>query len=72
MKNCSAPGDDELYSRFLAGDVPAYDDLLIRYGDNLTWYLYGYLHNLQDSEDLMIEAFARVMMIGIIFQKCAS
>ncbi len=61
MKNCSAPGDDELYNRFLAGDVPAYDDLLIRYGDNLTWYLYGYLHNLQDSEDLMIEAFARVM-----------
>ncbi len=61
MKTAQTPGDDELYRRFLAGDIPAYDELLIRYGDNLTWYLCGYLHNLQDSEDLMIEAFARVM-----------
>ncbi len=61
MRTDHTPGDDELYRRFLAGDVPAYDALLIRYGDNLTWYLCGYLHNLQDSEDLMIEAFARVM-----------
>lgn len=53
--------DDELYLRFLGGDTGAYDDLLIRYGDNLTFYLNGYLHNLQDSEDLMIEAFARIM-----------
>ena len=61
MKTAQTPCDDELYRRFLAGDIPAYDELLIRYGDNLTWYLCGYLHNLQDSEDLMIEAFARVM-----------
>lgn len=53
--------DDELYSRFLDGETAAYDQLLIRYGDNLTFYLNGYLHNLQDSEDLMIEAFARIM-----------
>lgn len=54
--------DDELYRRFLAGETAAYDALLIRYGDNLTFYLCGYLHNLQDAEDLMIEAFARIMV----------
>ena len=53
--------DDELYRCFLAGDVSAYDRLLIRYGDSLTFYICGYLHNIQDAEDLMIEAFARIM-----------
>lgn len=53
--------DDELYRRFLAGNTAAYDELLIRHGDSLTLYICCYLHNLQDSEDLMIEAFARIM-----------
>lgn len=53
--------DDELYRRFLAGDTAAYDELLIRHGDSLTFYICGYLHDLQDAEDLMIEAFARIM-----------
>ena len=54
--------DDELYSRFLTGNVSSYDDLMIRYGDNVTMYLYGYLHNWHDAEDLMIEAFARILV----------
>ena len=53
--------DDELYSRFQGGEISAYDELLVRYGDSLTFYICGYLHNLQDSEDMMIEAFARIM-----------
>ena len=54
--------DDELYRQFLGGKTSAYDELMIRYGDSLTFYLYGYLHNWQDAEDLMIEAFARIMV----------
>ena len=54
--------DDELYNRFLTGDVSSYDDLMIRYGDSLTVYLCGYLHNWHDAEDLMIEAFARILV----------
>ncbi len=54
--------DDELYSRFLTGNVSSYDELLIRYGDSLTVYLYGYLHNWHDAEDLMIETFARILV----------
>ena len=56
------PADDEQYSRFLHGDTAAYDGLLIRHGDALTRYLYGYLHSWEDAEDLMIEAFARIMV----------
>ena len=54
--------DDELYNSYLSGDTSAYDELMIRYGDSLTIYLNGYLHSWQDSEDLMIEAFARIMV----------
>ena len=53
--------DEELYRQFLAGKTASYDQLMIRYGDRLTFYLNGYLHNWQDAEDLMIEAFARIM-----------
>ncbi|MBR6403672.1 MAG: RNA polymerase sigma factor [Eubacterium sp.] len=54
--------DYELYTEYLHGDTSSYDELMIRYGDSITTYLYGYLHNWQDSEDLMIEAFARIMV----------
>ncbi|MBQ3291640.1 MAG: RNA polymerase sigma factor [Mogibacterium sp.] len=54
--------DDELYLAFRAGDGTAYDELMLRYGDALLIYLNGYTHNLHDAEDLMIEAFARIMV----------
>ena len=54
--------DEKLYGSFLRGDTSAYDQLMIRYGDSLTLYLYGYIHDWQDSEDLMIEAFAGIMV----------
>lgn len=56
------PGDHELYSLFLAGDTKAYDELMIRYGDSLTVFLNAYLHDWHDAEDLMIEAFAAIMV----------
>ena len=54
--------DNELYNAYLSGDSSAYDELMIRHGDSLTFFLYGYLHNWEDAEDLMIEAFARIMV----------
>ena len=53
--------DNTLYQHFLQGDTASYDELMIRYGDRLTFYLHGYLHDINDAEDLMIEAFARIM-----------
>ena len=54
--------DNELYRLYLDGNVTAYDELMVRLGDALTAYLFGYLENWQDAENLMIEAFARIMV----------
>lgn len=61
MSNFETMSDDLLYSSFLQGETIAYDQLMIRYGDSLVLYLNGYLHDWQEAEDLMIEAFARIM-----------
>ena len=53
--------DDMIYKRYLDGETEAFDRFMIRYGDSLTLFLYRYLHDWQDAEDLMIESFARIM-----------
>lgn len=53
--------DSELYRAFISGDKAAFDELVLRYGDDLLIFLNGYTHNLHDAEDLMIESFARIM-----------
>ena len=53
--------DDALYAEFLAGKTESFDELMIRYGDKLTLYLKGYLANWEDAEDMMIEAFSKIM-----------
>ena len=50
--------DEALYGAYLDGDDDSLTLLMERYGDRLTFYINGYLHDLYDSEDLMIEAFA--------------
>ena len=50
---------DEATSRqYLDGDESAAETLVARYGDALTHFLNGYLKDMHESEDLMIEAFA--------------
>ena len=50
--------DDILYRRYLGGDEDGLSALMERHGDKLTLYLDGCLHDLHESEDLMIEVFA--------------
>lgn len=52
--------DEELYRRYLDGDQNAAEPLVERYGDSLTLYLNGYLKDINEAEDLMIEAFANI------------
>ncbi len=52
--------DESLYNQYIAGEESAADILVEKYGDSLTVYINGYLHDLGESEDMMIEAFARV------------
>lgn len=53
--------DEELYRLYLAGDDAGLEGLMERYGDALTLYIDGYLGDIHESEDLMIEAFAYLL-----------
>lgn len=50
--------DEILYRSFLDGDDEGLALLMERYGSSLTLYIDGYLHDIHEAEDLMIEAFA--------------
>ena len=47
-----------IYNDYLSGEAKAIERLMELYGDKLTLYINGYVKNLHDSEDLMIEVFA--------------
>ena len=50
--------DGSLYLSYLSGDDNGLTLLIERYGNSLTFYINGYLHDIPESEDLMIEAFS--------------
>ena len=52
--------DEMAYRQYLDGQEQAADLLVERYGDPLVYYLHGYLKDLHEAEDLMIEAFAQI------------
>lgn len=54
--------DETLYRRYFDGDESGLELLMERYGNSLTFYINGYINDVHDAEDLMIEAFARVML----------
>ena len=60
MKDFSIQKDEDLYRQYLSGDETGLDSLMQRYGNSLTLYINGYLHDLHEAEDLMIEVFAYV------------
>lgn len=53
--------DEMAYREYLEGREESADILVDRYGDALTYYINGYIHDIHESEDLMIEAFAMVL-----------
>ncbi|MBQ9815535.1 MAG: sigma-70 family RNA polymerase sigma factor [Lachnospiraceae bacterium] len=54
--------DDQLYQKYLSGDLKAGDELMLRYGDVLTAYLDAFLHNAHDAEDLMLDCFTIILV----------
>lgn len=49
--------DEEYYGRYLKGDETGIDELVKKYGSPLTLYISGYIRDINEAEDLMIEAF---------------
>ena len=52
--------DETAYRRYLDGEEKAADLLVEKYGDPLTLYINGYLKDIHEAEDLMIEAFSQI------------
>jgi len=52
--------DEELYRQYLRGDEAGLETLMRKYGNPLTLYINGYLHDVHEAEDLMIEAFSQL------------
>ena len=52
--------DEDLMSYFQAGTVEAFDLLVNRYKDPLTNYIYRFLGDMKECEDLLQETFLRV------------
>ncbi|MDD6273861.1 MAG: sigma-70 family RNA polymerase sigma factor [Clostridiaceae bacterium] len=52
--------DETAYRRYLDGEQKAADLLVEKYGDPLTLYINGYLKDMHEAEDLMIEAFSQI------------
>ena len=52
--------DEILYRRYLDCEDKAADTLVEKYGDALTLYINGYLKDIHEAEDLMIEAFSQL------------
>ena len=58
----STKTDEDLYSLYLGGDEAALRVLMERYGNRLTLFICTHIHDIHDSEDLMIEAFSRMLV----------
>lgn len=54
--------NEQIYQRFLDGDDGCLTLLMERLGDPVTVYAFGYLCNLEDAEDIMIEAFSYLVV----------
>lgn len=52
--------DETAYRRYLDGEEQAAELLVERYGNALTLYVHGYIRDLHEAEDLMIEAFSQL------------
>lgn len=52
--------DETAYRRYLDGEEKAAELLVEKYGDALTLYINGYIKDIHEAEDLMIEAFSRI------------
>ncbi|MBQ9041670.1 MAG: RNA polymerase sigma factor [Eggerthellaceae bacterium] len=53
--------DETLFERLLDGDGEALRPLMERHGDALTLYVNGYVRDIDIAEDIMIEAFSRML-----------
>ena len=52
--------DETIYQQYLRGETNAADLLVEKYADMLIFYINGYIKDVHEAEDLMIEAFSHI------------
>ncbi|RMD98148.1 MAG: sigma-70 family RNA polymerase sigma factor [Calditrichaeota bacterium] len=56
----STPSDEELIERFQQGDINAFEQIVKRYKDQLLNFIYRFVGNQEQAEDILQETFLRV------------
>ena len=64
--------DEALYEQYINGDDTALDALLMRYREGLTLFLMGFVRDIRDAEDLMMETFAMLLAREVTFGRRSS
>jgi RNA polymerase sigma-70 factor (ECF subfamily) len=59
-KSGTLPSDEELIARFQNGDTYAFDQLVRRYKDPLLNFIFRFIGDLNESEDIVQDTFYRV------------
>ncbi len=67
----SSPTDEELIARFQEGDVYAFEQIVHRYKDPLINFIYHYLGDRVDAEDVIQETFLRVFKNKHLYRNIA-
>ncbi|MFO7892002.1 MAG: sigma-70 family RNA polymerase sigma factor [bacterium] len=69
--NDITPSDEELIERFQDGDSYAFEQLVYRYKDRLTNFVYNFLRNKVEAEDIVQETFLRLYRNKHSYKKIA-
>jgi len=67
----SRPSDEDLIEKFQNGDLYAFDLIVNRYKNQLLNFVYRFLGNAEEAEDLVQETFLRVYRNRKAYQKVA-
>ena len=52
--------DEVFYRQYLSGNDAGLEALMKKYGDSLTLYIDGYLHDVHETEELMLVVFSPI------------
>ncbi|MDZ7267213.1 MAG: sigma-70 family RNA polymerase sigma factor [candidate division KSB1 bacterium] len=59
-RNEGKPTDEDLIERFQQGELAAYEEIVRRYKDQLLNFVFRFLNNHEEAEDVVQETFLRV------------
>ena len=69
MEQTSVETDESLMAKFQAGDVRAFETLVQRYQGRAVSVAFQYVHNLEESKDVVQDTFVKIYQAGNSFRK---